>query len=58
MGCEMIGFQIMGDIQEALVNAVNMNVFGADIFSINPENLCADLLVILHAGRSHDIGQL
>ena len=43
----MVGIQIGGDIQKALVNAVYNDVIGADIFHVDRDNLGADLLVQL-----------
>ena len=57
MSGHVIGVQIGGDIQKALVNAVHNDVIGAYIFHVDGNNLCADLLVQLHPGWSDIIRQ-
>ena len=58
MGCHIISFQITGDIHEAFIHGIDMDVFIADIFHVDREDFGTDLLIELHARRSDDVVQL
>ena len=45
----LVGFQIVGDIHENLVDAIDVNVFGGDIFQIDAIDACAVVNVERHA---------
>ena len=49
-----VNFQIIGAIDEHLVDRVNVNVFGSDVFEINVVYFGAVFHVVSHSRRSND----
>ena len=52
---EPVRVQVARYIQEAFINTVYVDVFVADIFHIDREDLRADLFIELHPGRGYDV---
>ena len=55
MSGEPVRAQVSRYIQEALINTVYVDVFIADIFHVDREDLCADLFIELHPGRGYHV---
>ena len=58
MSCHIISFQITGDIHEAFIHGINVDVFIADIFHVDGKDFGTDLLIEPHARRGNDVVQL
>lgn len=54
-GRTFIHFQVRRDINKALVNGIDMDVFGRNIAQINPVNLGGYFHILFHAGHGGDV---
>ena len=58
MGGHAVGFQIAGDIHEAFVHGIDMDIFITDIFHVDGKDFGADPLIKLHPRPGNNIIQL
>ena len=58
MGGHAVGFQVAGDIHEAFVHRIDMNILIADIFHVDGKDFGTDPLIKLHPGPGNNIIQL
>ncbi len=56
--CTAVGMQIPGHIHKDLVNRINMDILGCNVFQINFIDFCTVRNIIGHSGRCGDISQL
>ena len=55
VSCAFVSSEVICCIYENLVNRINVNVFGSNIFKIHVVNPCADLHILCHLRRCNDI---
>ena len=58
VGREPVGAQVGRGVDEHLVDRIDVDVFRREIAQVDPVNLAADLHVVRHPGRGHDVLQL
>ena len=58
VGGHIVGFQITGDIHEAFIHGIDVDVLITDIFHVDGKDFGADLLIEPHARRGDDVVQL
>ena len=54
-GCHVIGWEVAGDVHHHLVDGVDMDVLRGDVFQVYVVDLGADLDVLRHPGRGHQV---
>ncbi|MPM28959.1 hypothetical protein SDC9_75497 [bioreactor metagenome] len=57
MGRKIVGNQIISGINEYLVNGIDMDIFGGNVFQVNIVNLRAVLYIKGHPRRSSNVVQ-
>ena len=55
-GCEAVGAQIGGHIHKHLVDGIDVDILGCNVFQVNVVNTGAVFHIERHSGRSRDIG--